>query len=71
MLDPFPQIVEPLGAEGGTTFLNQNLRPFHVNPLAPYEQRWQFGFQQELAGGFWADIPTWATGAPASRSCET
>lgn len=57
MLNPFPQIVEPLGAKGGgTTFLNQNLRPFNVNPLTPYEQRWQFGFQQELAGGFVADI---------------
>jgi outer membrane receptor protein involved in Fe transport len=57
MLNPFPQIVEPLGAAGGgTTYLNQNLQPFNLNPKAPYEQRWQFGFQQELGAGFVADI---------------
>ncbi len=57
VLNPVPQIGEPLGAKGGgTTFLNQNLRPFHVNPLTPYEQRWQFGLQQQLAGGSVADI---------------
>lgn len=57
MLNPFAQVVEPLGAAGGgATFLNQNLRPFDQLPLAPYEQRWQFGVQRELAGGFVADI---------------
>lgn len=57
MLNPFPQVLEPVGAKGGgTTYLNQNLRPFNQNPLAPYEQRWQFGVQHEISGGFVADI---------------
>ena len=57
MLNPFPEIVEPVGAAGGgTTYLNQNLQPFNLNPLSPDDQRWQFGFQREMAGGFVADI---------------
>lgn len=57
MLNPFPQIVEPVGAAGGgTTYINQNLNPFNQNPLSPYEQRWQLGFQREVGGGFMADI---------------
>ncbi|MEN6532284.1 MAG: TonB-dependent receptor, partial [Bryobacteraceae bacterium] len=57
MLNPFPSVVEPVGASGGgTTYLNQNLQPFNQTPSAPYEQRWQFGFQHEFPGGFVADI---------------
>jgi hypothetical protein len=36
MLDPFPQVVEPVGAaSGGTTYLNQNLQPFNQSQNAP------------------------------------
>jgi hypothetical protein len=57
MLNPFPQVLEPVGAAGGgTTYLNQNLQPFNQSQNAPYEQRWQLGIQHELKGGFLADI---------------
>jgi hypothetical protein len=56
--NPFPSgMKDPVGAAlGGQTFLAQNLNPFNPNPLAPYNQRWQLGFQHEFQGGFVADM---------------
>ncbi|MGA9773287.1 MAG: TonB-dependent receptor [Blastocatellia bacterium] len=54
LTDPFPTgIVEPVGAANGPqTFIGQNVTFFNPRPLSPYMQRWQFGFQRELPGGF-------------------
>jgi len=55
--NPFPSgIKEPRGAaDGGTTFLTRAITFFNPKPATPYMQRWQFGFQQELRGGFVAE----------------
>jgi hypothetical protein len=49
----FPVYGSSQGAE--TNILN-NLTFFNDNPLAPYMQRWQMGFQRELPGGFAAEF---------------
>jgi len=56
--NPFPNgIIEPVGAAlGGQTFVGQAISFFDEKPLMPYMQRWQFGFQQELPGGYVAEL---------------
>lgn len=56
--NPFPGgIFEPLGAAlGAQTFVGQSISFFDENPLMPYMQRWQFGIQQELGGGYVAEV---------------
>jgi hypothetical protein len=55
--NPYPNgILEPLGAaQGAQTFLGQSITFFNENPRRPYMQRWQMGFQRELAKGFVLD----------------
>jgi len=54
--NPFPTILEPVGAgDGPRTFLGQNITFFNPNPLSPYNQRWELGFQRELTGGWVAE----------------
>lgn len=55
--NPFPNgILEPLGAaQGPQTFLGQAITFFNPKPLAPYNQRWDLGFQRELPGGWIAE----------------
>jgi hypothetical protein len=55
--NPFPDgILEPLGAsQGPLTFVGQSITFFNEKPLMPYMQRWQFGIQHELKGGFLAE----------------
>ncbi len=56
--NPFPSgILEPLGAAlGGQTMVGQAISFFDEKPLMPYMQRWQFGFQRELPGGYVAEL---------------
>jgi carboxypeptidase family protein/TonB-dependent receptor-like protein len=55
--NPFPNgILDPLGAaQGPQTFLGQSITFFNPKPLSPYNQRWDFGFQRELPGGWIAE----------------
>jgi len=55
--NPFPGgIVEPVGAANGPlSFVGQGISFFNENPKRPYMQRWQFGLQRELGGGFLLD----------------
>ncbi|MBM3763701.1 MAG: hypothetical protein FJW36_26165 [Acidobacteria bacterium] len=55
--NPFSSpILDPLGAAGGAqTFLGQSITFFNENPLCPYMQRWQAGFQRELGKGYVLD----------------
>jgi hypothetical protein len=55
--NPFPNgIQEPVGAaQGSQTFLGQSITFFNPNPDSPYNQRWELGFQRELAGGWFAE----------------
>ena len=55
--NPFPTgIREPIGASmGAMTYAGQALAYFNSNPLAPYNQRWQLGFQHELPYRFAID----------------
>jgi Carboxypeptidase regulatory-like domain len=55
--NPFPNgIQEPVGAgDGPRTFLGQAVTFFNPNPLTPYNQRWELGFQRELMGGWVAE----------------
>lgn len=55
--NPFSSpILEPLGSSAGTqTFLGQSVTFFNPNPLSPYMQRWQAGFQRELGKGYVLD----------------
>jgi hypothetical protein len=55
--NPFSSpILDPLGAAGGAqTFLGQSITFFNENPLSPYMQRWQAGFQRELGKGYVLD----------------
>jgi hypothetical protein len=48
--NPFPTgIRDPIGAAmGAMTYAGQALSFFNTRPLAPYNQRWQMGFQREL-----------------------
>ncbi|MBI3682574.1 MAG: TonB-dependent receptor [Acidobacteria bacterium] len=50
--NPFPSgITEPPGAsQGAATFLGQGISFFEPGLKTPYNQRWQFGIQRELAG---------------------
>jgi len=56
--NPFPNgLLAPLGSKGGlSTNLGQSISFFPGKMLNPYMQRWSFGFQQLLAGGFMADV---------------
>lgn len=48
---------QPVGAAAGiATFLGQSITFFNPNPLSPYMQRWQLGFQRELPMGFVGEI---------------
>jgi hypothetical protein len=55
--NPFQNgLVIPSGsARGIETSVGQSITFFNPNPLSPYNQRWQLGFQRELAGGFVAE----------------
>lgn len=55
--NPFPDgILEPLGAaQGPLTFVGQSVSFFYERPLMPYMQRWQWGIQRELPGGYVAE----------------
>jgi hypothetical protein len=55
--NPFPTgIRDPLGAGlGPMTYAGQALSYFNPNPVAPYNQRWQIGFQRELPWRFMID----------------
>src|SRR5215813_4802340 len=55
--NPFPNgVLEPVGAgDGPRTFLGQSITFFNPKPLAPYNQRWELGFQRELTGGWVAE----------------
>ena len=55
--NPFPNGLQtPLGAAGGlTTNLGRNLTVYPLNRVLPYAQRWSFGVQRELRGGFLLD----------------
>jgi hypothetical protein len=57
LANPFPTgILEARGAaDGGKTFLDQNITFFEPKPRLPYMQRWQWGFQHELPGGITAE----------------
>jgi hypothetical protein len=50
LANPYPTgIQEPLGAAlGPMTYVGQSISFFNSHPLAPYNQRWQFGIQSEL-----------------------
>lgn len=52
LANPFPNgILEPRGAaDGPATFFAQNFTFFEPNLNTPYNQRWNFGVQQELPG---------------------
>ncbi len=39
-----------------TTNLGQSVTFFNQNPLSPYMQRWQMGFQREIGGGWVGEI---------------
>lgn len=47
--------VAPGSSQGIQTFLGQSITFFNQNPLSPYMQRWQLGFQRELPLGFVAE----------------
>jgi hypothetical protein len=55
--NPFQNgLVTPSGSSRGIeTSLGQSITFFNPQPLSPYNQRWQIGFQRELAGGFVAE----------------
>lgn len=52
--NPLPNgLLAPLGAEGGMrTGLNQTVTFFANDRKQPYAQRWSFGVQQQVKGGF-------------------
>lgn len=55
--NPWPTgFLAPLGAaQGYQTFVGNSISFFNENPAAPVMQRWQFGVQRELGGGFVMD----------------
>ena len=67
LANPFPNgLIAPLGATGGLeTNLGQNITYFPRDRKAPYAQRWSFGVQQEMKGGFVVRPPMSATAIPA------
>jgi hypothetical protein len=54
LANPLPTgLIDPLGSKGGlSTYVGQNVSFFAVKRKTPYSQRWSFGFQRELNGGF-------------------
>lgn len=42
----------PGSSQGIATFIGQGITFFNENPVSPYMQRWQLGFQRELGWGF-------------------
>jgi hypothetical protein len=52
--NPYPNgLLDPVGAAAGIqTFVGQSITFFDQNPVMPYMQRWQFGLQRNLGGGF-------------------
>ncbi len=57
LANPFPNgLIAPLGAAGGLkTNLGQSISAFPGKLLSPYMQRWSFGVQRLLGGGFMAE----------------
>lgn len=57
LTNPFPNgIQEPVGAAAGPqTFIGQTITFFNPKPLSPLMQRFQFGIQRELPGGFFVE----------------
>lgn len=55
--NPFPDgLLAPAGSSGGlATNLGQSLSVYPRNRVQPYAQRWSFGIQRELPGGFLLD----------------
>jgi hypothetical protein len=58
MANPFPGgLVAPAGSKDGVaTFLGKDVSFNPTRPRTPYMQRWSFGVQRSLKGGFVADI---------------
>lgn len=54
LTNPFPNgLLAPTGSGTGlATFLGQGLSVYPASRLQPYAQRWSFGIQRELPGGF-------------------
>jgi hypothetical protein len=57
LANPLPNgLIQPLGAAGGmSTGLNQTITYFANERKQPYAQRWSFGLQEQLKGGFLAE----------------
>ena len=73
LANPFPNgLIAPLGATGGLeTNLGQNITYFPRDRKAPYAQRWSFGVQQEMKGGFVVEtsyVGNRGTRLPANRN---
>lgn len=71
--NPFPTgLLPPLGAQGGLeTNLAQGVAFFADNRVQPYAQRWSFGFQHQLPGGYVLEsayVGNRTTRLPVSRS---
>lgn len=56
--NPFPDgFLAPVGAgQGYQTLVGNSVSFFVTEPLRPYMQRWQFGVQRELGGGYMMDL---------------
>ena len=54
LTNPFPTgLLAPTGSSTGlATYLGQALTVYPTNRVQPYSQRWSFGVQRELPGGF-------------------
>src|SRR5262245_1740643 len=52
--NPFPNgiLTPPGSSQGFQTNLGNSISFFNQHPLAPYNQRWELGFQRELPAGF-------------------
>lgn len=58
LTNPFPEgVLPPVGAgQGYQTFVGNSVTFFNPEPLRPYMQRWQFGFQRELGHGYVGEL---------------
>ena len=73
LANPFPNgLLAPVGAGGGlVTNLGQNISFTNPDLRAPYDQRWSFGMQRVLPGGFRIDtsyVGSRGTGIEISRN---
>jgi hypothetical protein len=58
LANPFPGgLLQPQGnSQGLATFLGQTISAFNKNPHLPYNQRWSFGVQRQLASSTLLDV---------------